>query len=236
MRHKRQECEATANTNRRAAADRGPGEETRHAYPGPDEGVRQAHMGPGEGGPYAHLGQDGERQHTYGVDGEAQHASDPGQGTRHASGPGEGSRHAYAGPGGEAQHASDPGQGTRHAYPGQGEGARKAHMGRGERAPDAAGVRCRRCLMRFRATPPPTSPAPPSPPPWPHAPSAPRAEAGGIELLRCPDCGRRFWADPDGSAGRCAVGLLPETGASEPAAAGALRSRAAARPAQRSRR
>ncbi len=36
-------------------------------------------------------------------------------------------------------------------------------------------------------------------------------EAGGIEWLRCPDCGLRFWADPAGGAdGRCAVGLVLE--------------------------
>ncbi len=85
----------------------------------------------------------------------------------------------------------------------------------------SAGRRCALCGVQFAGGPPP---------PPPEAVSGRRAaghdagrdvgheadreagrEAGGIEWLRCPDCGLRFWADPAGGAdGRCAVGLVPE--------------------------
>lgn len=53
--------------------------------------------------------------------------------------------------------------------------------------------RCGRCRMQFRT-------------------AAPASGAGvEFEILRCPDCDRRFWSDPHGGVGgRCAVGLLPE--------------------------
>lgn len=68
----------------------------------------------------------------------------------------------------------------------------------------SAGRRCALCGVQFTGGPPPP------PPPLPKA-VLPGREAGGIEWLRCPDCGLRFWADPAGGAdGRCAVGLYPE--------------------------
>lgn len=69
-------------------------------------------------------------------------------------------------------------------------------------------TRCKRCRMAFRADPPVAD-----------------GDAGGIEFLRCPDCGRRFWAAPRaGANGRCAVGLLPTaTPAITHRIAGALR-------------
>lgn len=73
----------------------------------------------------------------------------------------------------------------------------------GERA---VGERCPRCGMGFRAAPVAASGEPRHTDGEPE----PRGDAGGVEILRCPDCGRRFWADPDGSGGRCAVGLVAE--------------------------
>lgn len=84
--------------------------------------------------------------------------------------------------------------------------------------PETAGEKCSRCRITFRDEAPPTARegrrahrcA------WQVAAvgaaanTAELPEAGGVELLRCPDCGRRFWADPLGPDGRCAVGLLPE--------------------------
>lgn len=72
---------------------------------------------------------------------------------------------------------------------GQGEGAAARLL------PEAG---CRRCGMRFRDAP------------MPPRRGSPAADIGGVELLRCPDCGRRFWADPHGPGGRCAVGLPAE--------------------------
>ncbi len=80
----------------------------------------------------------------------------------------------------------------------------------------SAGRRCALCGVQFTGGPPPP------PPPLPKAVLGSREagrkggreagrEAGGIEWLRCPDCGLRFWADPaGGKGGRCVVGLVPE--------------------------
>lgn len=80
------------------------------------------------------------------------------------------------------------------------------------RAPHAAphmalaepAARCRRCGMAFRNEALPAALAG-------HCGRATlSADAGEVEILRCPDCGRRFWADPAGTGGRCAVGMIPE--------------------------
>lgn len=79
-----------------------------------------------------------------------------------------------------------------------------------------AAARCPRCGMGFRDTPPPRRRRRARPgaaagdPPCAGRQADPCDDAGRLEILRCPDCGRRFWADPDGPGGHCTVGLVAE--------------------------
>lgn len=71
------------------------------------------------------------------------------------------------------------------------------------------GVRCGRCRMLFRVEGPSGS--------GEAGATGPATRAGAMEFLRCPDCGRRFWADPyAGGPDRCAVGILPSPSPSAP--------------------
>jgi len=75
--------------------------------------------------------------------------------------------------------------------------------------PEMAGGRCPLCGMGFRDDAPPAD----GPGGGGHGPGGADQEAGtdagDVELLRCPDCGRRYWTDPHGPGGHCIVGLLP---------------------------